>query len=247
MFMRFLPFVVFALWIAFGVLQMAFSPSLPDAGPVENSRQLIPSRNIYNPGMAAHLNQELRDYWQKPDRVLELLGDLEGLVVADIGCGEGYFTLPLLDRVGPDGKVLATDIQQEVLDTLDQRIPSDRRDRIKLIKATTDEIGIDREVDLIFLVQVLAEVGDQRRFLEQLKAIMGTETRLVLIDSRHITDTSSGYTRPLNLKRLQQGLAEMGLVMAPEYREERFQFLPKQFFFVLTKSQEIMPLSTPAE
>lgn len=233
--MRLLPYVIFVVWLVLAVVRMAFAPSIPEPIPSPDPRQLIPSRNMYSPTMAAHLNQELRDYWQKPGRVLQELGDLEGLTVADIGCGEGYFTLQMLERVGDMGKVLATDIQQSVLDTLDQRIPEHLRDRVSLIRATSDSIGIKHKVDLILLVQVLAEVGNQRKFLQQLKTIMDSETRLVLIDSRHITDPATGYTRPLNMTRLIAALREEGLVLAPEYEADRFQFLPKQFFFVLKK------------
>lgn len=235
MLLRFLPYLICGVWLTFAILRITVAPSVPSEVTTADPRQLIPNRNVYNPGMAAHLNQELRDYWQKPDRVLNELGNLEGLIVADIGCGEGYFTLPLLDRVGQHGKVLATDIQPEVLQTLDMRITNDRRDRVELILATSDDIGIAKTVDLILLVQVLAEVGDQRSFLKQLQGIMDDETRLVLIDSRHITDPATGYTRPLNLTRLLGELHELGFKLAPDYEAPRFQFLPKQFFFVLTK------------
>jgi len=56
-----------------------------------------------------------RDRWQHPDRVLDALGIKAGMVVADIGCGKGYFVLEFADRVGPSGKLYAQDISDDVL------------------------------------------------------------------------------------------------------------------------------------
>lgn len=56
-----------------------------------------------------------RDRWQHPNQVLDELGVKSGSVVADIGCGKGYFTLKLAGRVGPGGKVYAEDIKDDVL------------------------------------------------------------------------------------------------------------------------------------
>ena len=56
-----------------------------------------------------------RDHWQHPDEVLDALGIKPGSVVADVGCGRGYFTMKLAARVGPRGKVYAEDIRDDVL------------------------------------------------------------------------------------------------------------------------------------
>lgn len=56
-----------------------------------------------------------RDRWQRPDEVMDALGVKSGSVVADVGCGKGYFTMKLAARVGPTGKVYAVDIKDDVL------------------------------------------------------------------------------------------------------------------------------------
>jgi len=189
------------------------------------------SRTIYNPELAAGLDQGLRDYWQKPDLLLDTLGPLEGKTVADIGCGEGYFTLRLLERVGETGHVHATDIQPEVLEALAERIPPEVTDRVSLILANEDDTGIETRVDLILVIQVFGEVDDREGFLDQLRRIMHPESRLVLIDSKHITDPETGLTRPRNLDRLLDFLADQGL-----RKIEDHDFLPKQYFFELALS-----------
>jgi predicted methyltransferase len=59
-----------------------------------------------------------RDAWQRPGDVLDELGIQVGSVVADVGCGRGYFTFKLAERVGPQGKVYAEDIDNEALDSI---------------------------------------------------------------------------------------------------------------------------------
>jgi len=56
-----------------------------------------------------------RDKWQRPAEVMDELGVRAGSVVADIGCGRGYFSFELAKRVGPQGKVFAEDIKDDVL------------------------------------------------------------------------------------------------------------------------------------
>ena len=219
------------------ILVVFYLTSRPPPTPplfADQSNVLGPTRSPYNPAFAAALDQGLRDFWQKPDQVLEKLGDLNGMTVADIGCGEGYFTLRLLESVGPDGKVYANDIQPEMLETLSERIPEDWRDRIELVLGTAEDTGIPALVDVVFVIQVLGEVPDQKGFLDQIRALMDENSRLVLIDSKHITDPASGFTRPLNPRRLIRVLDAAGFIFAPGYEPDDFDFLPKQFFFVLT-------------
>ncbi len=224
--------IICLFWVG-SVFYLIGRPPKPPPPFPEQMEELGPARSAYNPVLAAALDQGLRDFWQKPDQVLEALGSLEGLKVADIGCGEGYFTLRLLDLVGKEGKVFATDIQQAMLDTLDTRIPQESRDRVELVLGSTEDTGISEPVDLIFVIQVFGEVPNRSQFLAQLKRIMHARSRLVLIDSKHITDPTSGFTRPLNLVKLIRELYDSGFVFSEEYDAADFDFLPKQFFFVL--------------
>lgn len=228
-------FAFCAIWITLVFFWLNHSPpfvaNFPDIGT-----NLIPPRNIYNLELADGVNQGMRDFWQKPEEVLDSLGNLEGKKIADIGAGQGYFTLRLLQRVGPKGLVYANDIQEKVLDRLKQKMPQDFTSRIKYVLSKDGKTGIEEPVDVIFVVQVLAEVDQQRAFLKSLKSIMHDETRLIVIDSKHITDSESGYSRPLNLKRLQQAFAEEGLVMDKLHAQRMSPTLPKQFFFVLVKA-----------
>jgi len=225
------------IWIGFLFFSVSRPPSPPEPFPDQTGR-MTPSRAVYNPELAASLDQGLRDFWQKPEEVLDTLEPLEGLTVADIGCGEGYFTLRLLPRVGPDGLVYATDIQPEVLRELEAAIPEPFRDRATLALGSEGKLGFDARADLALLIQVLGEVEDQRGLLAQIAGVMGPDSRLALIDSKHVTDPATGYTRPINLENLITQLDRAGFEWAPEYDPIELNFLPKQFFFVLRLKPE---------
>jgi len=193
--------------------------------------EIILPRGLYQESFRVVFDRETRDLWQKPDQVIEALGPIEGLSVADIGCGEGYFTQRLAGDVGPAGIVYASDIQKEVLDQMVQNLAPDIAGRVIPILGSETGLGIPEPVDLVFLVQVLGEVPNQRRFLKQVMKIMKPSSRLILIDSKHITDPTTGYSRPQNLAKLQKDLSEEGLILT----EPPLHFLPKQFFFILRK------------
>ena len=231
------PFLVILFWVIVVFAGMSRAPVSPE--PFPESEDLMLARSIYNPELGAALGSGLRDFWQKPDQVLETLGDLEGLTIADIGCGEGYFTSRLLELVGPEGKVFATDIQPEVLATFISRTPEYLLNRVEPILSTPEDVGIDQTVDVILMVQVLGELENQRAFLDQIGAIMHDQSRLAIIDSKHLTDPVNGYTRPLNLNALLNELYLAGFEPDPSRDSAIFDFLPKQFFFILKKRPEI--------
>lgn len=232
--------LICCLWTVIVFYCLNRPPESPEPFP-RTSDDIIPRRTTYNPAWAEAFDQGMRDLWQKPDEVLEVLAPLDGLRVADIGCGEGYFTIPLLAMVGPSGRVYATDIQQELLDRLLQSTPSAYQERLTVIHSQERDLGISSRVDLVLLIQVLGEVEHQREFLGQIQQIMNPNARLVLIDSKHITDQQTGYSRPLSMNRLLSALQDVGF-----QRIQQYGFLPKQFFLVLRKTTgDANPASAP--
>ena len=80
-----------------------------------------------------------RDRWQRPDEVLDALNVRTGSVVADVGCGKGYFATRMAQRVGPDGKVYAEDIQEDVLDDLRHDAGKQGLKNIEVIEGAPDD------------------------------------------------------------------------------------------------------------
>ena len=71
-------------------------------------------------GGAEWLERRDRDETEQPDKVIEALKIPPGSTVADVGAGTGYFSLRIAKRIGPQGRVLATDVQPEMIRQLSE-------------------------------------------------------------------------------------------------------------------------------
>lgn len=105
-----------------------------------------------------------RDEWQQPDRVVADLALKEGTAVADVGCGEGYFTLRLAQAVGESGKVWAVDISEKALRKLAERAEKAKLANIEIVHSEpTDTKLTDASVDVAFVCDVLHHVPEADR------------------------------------------------------------------------------------
>jgi ubiquinone/menaquinone biosynthesis C-methylase UbiE len=107
---------------------------------------------------AEWLDRPEREKEERSSKLLEALKLETGLVVADVGAGSGYFTFPIAEKVAPKGKVLAVDIQEEMLDLIRKRAKERKLTNVEPILGTvTDPKLPDGGVDLILLVDVYHE------------------------------------------------------------------------------------------
>jgi ubiquinone/menaquinone biosynthesis C-methylase UbiE len=80
-----------------------------------------------------------RDAWQRPAEVLDALGVREGSVVADVGCGDGYFTFHLARRVGASGRVYAVDIDKEKIAAVRARAMREKWTNVEALVGEADD------------------------------------------------------------------------------------------------------------
>jgi len=131
-----------------------------------------------------------RDEWQKPAEVMAALELKPNMYVADIGCGPGYFTLPLADGVAPDGIAYAIDVEQRMLDALDKRRfeadeikPFRYHDRIVPILAEFDDPGLPPgSVDLALIVDTYHHFGDRVDYMKRVATALKPGGRVAIID-----------------------------------------------------------------
>lgn len=151
--------------------------------------------------------EEIRDRAGEADQVMALAGVRPGMSVADIGAGEGYYTVRLAREVGAKGRVLAEDIVPAVRDRLAQRVQREGLDRVAVRLGTpTDPRLPARSFDRIFLVQVYHEVAEPYEFLWNLAGGLAPGGEVIVVDwdrpvGRH------GFPRD----RLRCELAALGL------------------------------------
>jgi ubiquinone/menaquinone biosynthesis C-methylase UbiE len=105
---------------------------------------------------------------QNPERILKPYIK-PGWTVLDVGPGMGYFTLPLARLVGDSGKVIAADLQKEMLEGISRRaLRAGVQERIRLNQSTPDSIGISESIDFCLAFWMVHEVPDRARFLAEI-------------------------------------------------------------------------------
>ena len=78
-----------------------------------------------------------RDSWQKPEKVMDAIGVKPGMIIGEAGAGSGYFTFKLAKRVGDTGKIYANDISQWALNRLKNRCEREKVENIEIIHKLT--------------------------------------------------------------------------------------------------------------
>lgn len=124
-----------------------------------------------------------RDQVKEADRAMDLAGVAPGMSVADIGAGEGYYTIRLAARVGKKGRVLAQDIFPEVRSKLAERVYRDKLDNVSVtLGAATDPKLPANSFDRIFMMHMYHEVAAPYEFLWRLRPALRKTGRIVVVD-----------------------------------------------------------------
>jgi ubiquinone/menaquinone biosynthesis C-methylase UbiE len=101
---------------------------------------------------------------RQAERIVHMLDLAPGMRVLDVGAGIGRLSIPIAARVGPDGEVVALDIQQEMLESLAKRAGEAGLTNIRTVRAGAGEGSLDTGAfDLALLVAVLGEIPPGRR------------------------------------------------------------------------------------
>jgi predicted methyltransferase len=126
-----------------------------------------------------------RETTEQPEHVLDVLGVKEGMTVADVGAGSGYFTVRIARRIGPRGHVLATDLQPEMLEMLRAKVAKASLVNVVPVLATESDAKLPRqELDLVLMVDVYHELPKPSATLAQVRAALRPEGRLALVEYR---------------------------------------------------------------
>lgn len=130
-----------------------------------------------------------RDNRGEAEAVMDMAGIKPGMTVADIGAGEGYYTVRLAERVGAKGRVLAQDIDRDVLDRLGERVERERLDNVSIKLGEGDDAKLpENSFDRIFLVHMYHEVREPYAFLWRLWPALRDGGQVVVVDVDRPTD-----------------------------------------------------------
>jgi ubiquinone/menaquinone biosynthesis C-methylase UbiE len=156
---------------------------------VDAQRRHPVSGRIFAPvmgvGGAGWLERPEREDEEAPSKALDALELKPGMVVADIGAGSGYYASRISKRIGPTGRVYATDIQPGMIDILDRRIKSEGLTNITTILGGMDDPKLPpQSIDLAIMVDVYHELQQPQIFLQRLRETFKPNGRLVLLEFR---------------------------------------------------------------
>jgi ubiquinone/menaquinone biosynthesis C-methylase UbiE len=141
------------------------------------------------PISARYLNEDTRESLGEFTTVSRLADVRPRMSVADIGAGEGYYTVRLSPLVGPKGRVLAEDIVPETIRNLAQRIQRERLDNVAIRLGQPNDPQLPAgSFDRIFMIHMYHEIGRPSEFLWNLRAALKSDGRVIVVDADRPTN-----------------------------------------------------------
>lgn len=149
----------------------------------------LPDRPVSDLGGNEFSTETARDNRGEAETVMELAGIGKGMTVADIGAGEGYYTVRLAERVGEDGRVLAQDIDRAALQRLGQRVERERLDNVAIKPGAADDPHLpENSFDRIFMVHMYHEISEPYALLWRMWPSLREGGQVVVVDVDRPTD-----------------------------------------------------------
>lgn len=136
----------------------------------------------FDPAKKHVLDSEARRQSTRPLELLTWAGIKAGQTVLDLGCGTGFFTLPAARLVGPTGKILATDIQPEMLAAVESAVAAQGLTNVEIFPGQEYELHRHFSVDWVLLAFVLHEVRNPARLLALARKMLAPGGRILVIE-----------------------------------------------------------------
>ena len=219
------PLVLLA---AIGHARPARCQEAPESTRPPEPRQIAPAMShVY----ADWLVRPERQREEMPDRVVKALNIPRGGTVIDLGAGVGYFTWRMAKRVGPEGRVYATDIQPEMLEMLAENLRERGIENVTSVLATQWDPRLPVGVaDLVLLVDVYHELSQPALTMEHVRRALKPDGRLVIIEYREEEPwVPINPLHKMSLEQVRREIEPMGFTF-----EEVLHFVPSQHIVVFT-------------
>lgn len=137
-------------------------------------------------------NDPYRDRWDKTDEVMRLMPVKRGDRVVDVGCGFGYNSYRLLNLVGGNGIVYATDTEKSYTDHLSMVMERNSIGNLKAINVQSNELGVDDQIDCILMsslyhiIYTWSREDERSAFLSSIKKQLKPNGYLVIVDNNNL-------------------------------------------------------------
>jgi predicted methyltransferase len=177
-----------------------------------------------------------RDGWQHPEKVVASLDIAPSDIVADIGSGDGYFLSWLSRAVGPDGRVYAVEVDEELVRELEERVRKEGLRNVEVLRGAFEDPRLpDGRIDLVFTCNTYHHVDDRPEYFARLRTDLSPHGRVAHLDERHdlkgILRLFQSEGHWIDAEEMRREMEEAGYG-----RTEGFDFLPTQSFQVFAPS-----------
>ncbi len=163
-----------------------------------------------------------RDDWQQPERIMDSIGVYQGMTIGEIGAGHGYFTFRLSERVGPDGKIYANDVQENVLEDIREKCLEQNIQNITTILGTTsDPQYADSSLDMSVMMIAFHDFEKPVEMLVNLKKSLRTGAKVYIIE-RDPDKWKTGHDHFWTEDKVVSTIEEAGYIIGKIFR-----FLPR--------------------
>ncbi len=192
---------------------------------VRSPGELFPPDKIF-------LLEEPRD-WQNTEEIMARLHLGAGDIVADIGAGSGYFTMPFAERVGDKGLVFAEDIQIEMINYISRKVEKRELKNVRVIFGNSEDPSLlDNFFNLVFLANTYHELEKPFLMFENIKKDLRYSGRLAIIDWDPAKQSPFGP--PIEVK-VPENTVIKELERAGFELIEKHNFMPYHYFLVFRK------------
>lgn len=208
--------IVLVAWIVLGLL-----------APVAARQQRQQHGKLFPPENLTELEGPDRDVWQQPDQIMDALNIAEGSVVADLGAASGWFTIRLAHRVGPNGRVYAEDVQPQMIEVINRRLPRENVKNVetRLGKADDPKLPLGK-LDAVLIVYAYHEMEKPVTLLRNVALALKADGRLGIVE---FTMTGGGPGPPMDERvdpeRVIRDASEAGLRLIARPNMLRYQYM----------------------
>jgi SAM-dependent methyltransferase len=175
---------------------------------------------------AKSFDDPARDAWQMPARVIDALQLKRGQIVADIGAGTGYFSVPIAKSPATP-KVYAVDIEPSMVDYVTRRAMREGLKNVSAMLGGADRSNLPEAVDLVLIVDTYHHIPNRVAYFTGLKAQMKPGAQLAIIDFRKGAPSGPPEEFRMTPEQIDAELAQAGFA-----RQASYDFLPRQIFLV---------------